>query len=70
MTYWWYLHTKHQTSNPDFMNTIITGDEFWVYGYNPENKSFRHFTCNENSTRALNTASLKCLPSTDAFDRQ
>ena len=30
-------------SDPDFMNTIITGDEFWVYGYDPETKSFRHF---------------------------
>ena len=23
---------------PDFMNTIITGDESWVYGYDPETK--------------------------------
>ena len=23
-------------SDPDFMNTIITGDESWVYGYDPE----------------------------------
>ena len=23
-------------SNPDFMNTIITGDESWVYGYDPK----------------------------------
>ena len=26
-------------SGPDFMNTIITGDESWVYGYDPETKS-------------------------------
>ena len=26
-------------SDPDFMNTIITGDETWVYGYDPETKS-------------------------------
>ncbi|UYV69968.1 hypothetical protein LAZ67_7001342 [Cordylochernes scorpioides] len=26
-------------SDPDFMNTIITGDESWVYGYNPETKT-------------------------------
>ncbi|XP_072142113.1 protein GVQW3-like [Dermacentor andersoni] len=25
--------------DPDFMNTIITGDESWVYGYDPETKS-------------------------------
>ena len=33
------------------------------------NDMFRHFPCNENPTRALNTTSLKCcLPSTDAID--
>lgn len=26
-------------SDPGFMNTIITGDEFWMYGYDPETKS-------------------------------
>jgi histone-lysine N-methyltransferase SETMAR len=26
-------------SDPDFLNTIITGDESWVYGYDPETKS-------------------------------
>ena len=26
-------------SDPNFMNTIITGDESWVYGYDPETKS-------------------------------
>ncbi|XP_037555073.2 protein GVQW3-like, partial [Dermacentor silvarum] len=26
-------------SNPDFMNTTITGDDSWVYGYDPETKS-------------------------------
>ncbi|XP_065301834.1 protein GVQW3-like [Dermacentor albipictus] len=30
----------HSTnSDPDFMNTIITGDESWLYGYDPETKS-------------------------------
>ncbi|XP_076037308.1 protein GVQW3-like [Oratosquilla oratoria] len=28
-----------RNSDPDFMNTIITGDESWVYGYDPETKS-------------------------------
>ena len=38
----------------------------WVYGYDPETKSFRHFTYNENPTRALNTTLPKCcLPLTD-----
>ena len=58
-------------SDPDFINTIITGDESWVYGYYPETKSFCHFIYNENPTRALNTTSLKCcLPSTDGIDRR
>ena len=60
-------------SDPDFMNTIITGDEFWVCGYDPETKSFRHFPYNENNeklTGALNNTSLKCyLPSTEAIER-
>jgi hypothetical protein len=54
-------------SDPDFM----TGDESSVYGYDSETKSFRHFSYNENPTRALNTASLKCcLPLIDAIDRR
>ncbi|PNF42543.1 hypothetical protein B7P43_G06927 [Cryptotermes secundus] len=24
--------------NPNFLNTVITGDESWVYGYDPESK--------------------------------
>jgi hypothetical protein len=50
----------YTNSDPDLMNTIITGDESWVYGYDPETKSFRHFAYNENQTGALNTTSLKC----------
>ena len=53
------------------MNTIITDDETWVYGYDLENKLFRHFSYNENPKRALHTTSMKCcLPSTDAIDRR
>ena len=47
-------------SDPGFMNTIIIGDESWVYGYDPETKSFRHFPYNENPTIAINSTSLKC----------
>ena len=58
-------------NDPNFMNTIITGNESWVYRYNPETKLFRHFPYNENSWRALNTTSLKCcLPSTDVMYRR
>ena len=35
-----YPHTQEMldstNSDPNFMNTIITGDESWVYGYDPE----------------------------------
>jgi hypothetical protein len=49
------------------MNTIITGDESWMYRYDPEPVIFPY---HENLTRALNTTSLKfCLPSTDTIDR-
>ena len=41
-------------SDPEFMNTIITGDKSWVYGYEPETKSFCPFPYNENPIRALN----------------
>ena len=45
--------------------------EFWVYGYDPETKSFRHFPYNENPRRALNTTSLKCcLLSIGDIDRR
>ena len=58
------------SSDPDFINIIITGDESWVYRYNIELKSFCHFPYNENPMRVLNTTSLKCcLPSTDTIDR-
>ena len=57
-------------SDPDFINTMITGDESCVYGYDPETKLFHHFPYNENLMRALNTTSLKCcLPSTDRRER-
>ena len=46
-----------KNSNPNFMNTAITGDESWVYGYDPGPVIL---TYNENPTRALNTISLKC----------
>ena len=58
-------------SDPDFINTLVTGEESWMYGYDPETKSFRHCPYNENLTSALNNTSLKCcLPSTDAIDRR
>ena len=53
---------------PYFINTIITGDESWVYGYDPEPDIFAY---NENPTKALNTNSLKWyLPSNGATDRR
>jgi len=31
------LHERAQ-NNPNFMSSVITGDESWVYGYDPETK--------------------------------
>ena len=48
---------------------FVRSSTFWVYGYDPETKSFRGFPYNENPTKALSTTSLKCgLPSTDAIN--
>ena len=68
-----YTQGMHDSTNsdPDFMNTIIAGDGSWVYGFEPETKSFRQFTYNENPTRVVNTTALKCyLPSNDVIDRR
>ena len=52
-------------SYPDFMNTIITGDESWVYEYDPEPAIFLTMKIRREQP---NTTSLKCyLPSTDAI---
>ncbi|XP_054729127.1 protein GVQW3-like [Anastrepha obliqua] len=65
-------------SDPDFMNTIITGDESWVYGYDPETKmqssQWKHSTSPrriQKPARALNTMLRShCLTATDASDRR
>jgi hypothetical protein len=55
-------------SDPDFVNTIITGNKSWVNGYDREPLILLIM---KNPTRALNTTSLKYwLPSTDAIDRR
>ena len=54
--------------DPDFMNTVITGDESWVYGYDPEPVTFLTMKIRQEH---LNTTLLKCcLPSTNAIDRR
>ena len=40
-----------------------------VYRYNPETKSFHHFSHNKNPTRALNYLTQMLLAINDAFDR-
>ncbi len=39
-----------------FVESIMS----WVYGYDPQTKSFRNFPYIGNPTRAFNTTSLKC----------
>ena len=48
-------------TDPEFLNTVITGDESWVYGYDPETKSrptFSHLERIRNATNKLCTTSL------------
>ncbi|XP_054745818.1 protein GVQW3-like [Anastrepha obliqua] len=63
-------------NDPDFINTIITGDVSWVYGYDLETKmqpsQWKHFTSPrriQRPTRALNKMLRShCLTATDASD--
>ena len=50
--------------------TIVESSLSWMYGYDRETKSFRHFSYNENPMRALNTTSLKCCLPCDGIDRR
>jgi hypothetical protein len=55
----------YTNSDPD----LITDDETWMYGQDPETKLFRHFPYNENPTRAVNATSFKfCFLSIDSID--
>jgi len=71
----WFLGHVSYTQNSStvimvFMKVGSLFVESRVYGYYLETKLFRHFLCNENPIRALNSTLLKCcLPSTDAIDR-
>ena len=53
------------------MNIIITGDESWVYGYDPETKSFRRVPYNETdeSTKHYLTQMLLAIKA-KAIDRR
>ncbi|XP_050043947.3 histone-lysine N-methyltransferase SETMAR-like [Dermacentor andersoni] len=52
-------------SDPDFMNTIITGDESWVYGYDPETKSqssqWKHSTSPRSKKARLVRSNVKVM---------
>ena len=57
-----------KNSDPDFMNIIITGDESWVYGYDPETKSFRRVPYNETDESTKHYLTQMLL--TDAINRR
>ena len=40
-------------SDPEFLNIITTGDESWVYGYDPETKAQSSFSQKITMRRAL-----------------
>jgi len=53
-------------SDHDFANSIITGDESWIYGYGVEPIIFLTMKIHKNTKHY----SLKCcLPSSDAIDK-
>ena len=35
----WWLDSNSYPVEPDFLKKVITGDELWVYGYDPETKA-------------------------------
>ena len=54
---------------PEFIKTIITGDETWVYGYDPEAKfQFLTMEASEISTAKKSSATLQqCESDADLF---
>ncbi|XP_049516978.1 histone-lysine N-methyltransferase SETMAR-like [Dermacentor silvarum] len=58
-------------SDPDFMNTTITGDESWVNGYDPETKSqssqWKHSTSPRPKKARQVRSNIKVMP-TAFFD--
>jgi hypothetical protein len=38
------MELKQATDDPNFISNIITGDETWVYGYDPEQQSSQPVT--------------------------
>jgi hypothetical protein len=54
-------------SNSEFLNIVTTGDESWVYGYDPETKAQSSFSLKITMRRSLSTLSLtRWLHATDA----
>ncbi|XP_053957099.1 uncharacterized protein LOC128862448 [Anastrepha ludens] len=47
-------------SDPDFMNTIITGDESWVYRYDPETKMQSSQWKHSTSPRRIQKPTIAC----------
>ena len=58
--FWPYLYTQDSqdmldstNSDLDFTNTIITGDESWVYGYDPKPVIFLTIKSDESTKQYL-----------------
>ena len=46
-------------SDPNFLNTVITGDETWVYGYDPETKMQSSLWKHPTSPRPKNARQVR-----------
>ena len=45
--------------NPEYLNTVITGDESWVYGYDPETKAQSSQWKHSSSPRPKNARQMR-----------
>ena len=46
-------------NDPNFMSSVITGDEFWVYGYDPETKQMSSQWSTSSSPRPKKARQVK-----------
>jgi histone-lysine N-methyltransferase SETMAR len=53
---------RHRTQNdPNFMPSVITGDECWVYGYDPETKQISSQWSTSSSPRPKKARQVKSI---------
>ena len=56
------------STDPEFLNTVITGDESWVYGYDPETKAQSSQWKHPESPRPKKARQVRSMMLTVFFD--